>query len=352
MQERKNIFGMSLAELTAVTQELNWPDYRAKQLARWLYLRGVSSFRDMTDLSLKMREELTAKYLIARPKLKVRQEAKNGKTAKFLLEMTDGVSVESVLMRQPYGNSLCVSTQAGCNMGCAFCASTLPGLMRNLTAGEILAQVMYVNDMLSGEGQKVDTIVIMGSGEPLMNYDNVLAFIKLCHADYGLNMGYRHITLSTSGIVPNIYRLADENLPVGLSISLHAPTDELRSRLMPVNRRYPLSELVKAAAHYAATTGRRVTYEYILIAGINDTESEAKKLLGLLKGQGAIVNLIPFNPVAERDFKRSSPQNQRKFQDFLAAKGLNVTLRREMGGDIDAACGQLRNKFLGSTERK
>ena len=231
-------------------------------------------------------------------------------------------------------------------MGCAFCASTLHGMVRDLTAGEMLAQTYYINDMLSKTGEKVDTIVIMGSGEPLTNYDNVLKYIRLLHEDYCLGMSYRSVTLSTSGIVPNIYRLAKEEIPVNLSISLHAPENSLRSELMPINRKYPMADVVKAGGDYGEKTHRRVTYEYILIDGVNDNAKQAKELVELLKGQLASVNLIPINPVVERNWNRPSPERIDFFEKYLAKHHITVTVRREMGNDIQAACGQLRNRHL------
>ena len=342
-----DIFGLALPELQAVLEPFNVPKYRARQIAEWLYKRGARNFEEMTNLPGALRAELAEKLSIGRPKLAARRDSADGRTAKFLLEFTDGTAVETVLMRQPYGNSICVSTQAGCNMGCAFCASTLHGLARDLTRGEILAQAVTINDLLREENAgKVDTVVIMGSGEPLMNYDNVLGFIRLLHEAYVLGLGYRNFTLSTSGIVPNMYRLAEENLPISLSVSLHAPNSELRSRIMPINRQYPLAEVVAAARHYAEQTKRRVTYEYILIDGLNDGEAQAKELVRLLQGQLASVNLIPINPVQERNLLRPSPARIGAFEHYLSAHRLAVSLRREMGSDIQAACGQLRNQYL------
>lgn len=342
-----NIFGLTVEELTKVLEPFKVPKYRAKQLAEWMYLKGVNSFAEMTNLSKKLREALEKELVINRPSVKVRLDSADNMTTKFLLEFSDGVAVETVLMRQPYGNSICVSTQAGCNMGCAFCASTLHGLTRNLTAGEILAQAITINDMLRREAsQKVDTMVIMGSGEPLMNYEAVIKFLHLIHEPYTLGMSYRSITLSTSGIVPQMYLLADENIPISLSISLHAPNDELRSQIMPINRKYPLPEVIAAAKNYVLKTKRRLTYEYILIDKLNDGEKQAKELVSLLKGQLASVNLIPINPVAERNMLRPSKARIDWFAHYLSSHHINVTVRREMGNDIQAACGQLRNKHL------
>ncbi len=343
----KDIFGMRLEELQQVLAEFNLPKFRAKQVAEWLYVRGAASFEDMTNLPKGARAELAASLSIGRPRLKTRLDSSDGRTSKFLLEFVDGTAVETVLMRQPYGNSICVSTQAGCNMGCAFCASTLHGMARNLTVGEIAGQAIYINDMLKREDWgKVDTVVIMGSGEPLMNYDNVLGFIRLLHEDYVLGLGYRNFTLSTSGIVPQMYRLAEEGLPISLSLSLHAPNEELRSQIMPINRKYSMKEAVAAAANYAEVTKRRVTYEYILIDQFNDNEKEAEELAGLLKGQLANVNLIPINPVKERNLLRPSQARIEAFENYLKARHVSVTVRKEMGTDIQAACGQLRNKHL------
>ncbi|MBQ1460961.1 MAG: 23S rRNA (adenine(2503)-C(2))-methyltransferase RlmN [Selenomonas sp.] len=338
---------MPLAELQAALKPYNVPGFRAKQIAQWLYQKGVVDFGAMTNLSKDLRAQLAQAFVIARPQVKARLDSQDGKTTKFLLEYADGTAIETVLMRQPYGNSICVSTQAGCNMGCAFCASTLHGMARDLTCGEILAQAVVINDMLREEnGSKVDTMVIMGSGEPLMNYTEVLKFLRLIHEPYTLGMGYRNITLSTSGIVPRMYQLAEEGLPISLSVSLHAPNQKLRSELMPINRKYPIQDVVAAARNYADKTKRRVTYEYILIDGVNDGEEQAKELVALMRGQLASVNLIPINPVVERNLLRPSKARIDWFEGYLASHHVNVTVRREMGTDIQAACGQLRNKHL------
>jgi len=341
-----NIFGKTLEELNELLMEWGLPKFRGKQLADWMYKKSVTDFNDMQNLPKNMREKLAAECVIDRAAQVDQLDSADGRTSKFLLNFSDGVGVETVLMRQPYGNSICVSSQAGCNMGCAFCASTLHGMVRNLTAGEMLAQTYYINDMLSKSGEKVDTIVIMGSGEPLINYDNVLKYIRLLHEDYCLGMSYRSVTLSTSGIVPNIYRLAEEEIPVNLSISLHAPENGLRSELMPINRKYPMVDVVKAGGDYGEKTHRRVTYEYILIDGVNDNAKQAKELVNLLKGQLASVNLIPINPVVERNWNRPSPERIDFFEKYLSKHHITVTVRREMGNDIQAACGQLRNRHL------
>ena len=344
----RNLFGLRAEEIAAALEPWDVPSYRGRQIAEWMYRRGAVSFADMTNLPGKLRENLAGQYRISPAVCLDRQDSADRKTSKFLLGFADGTAVETVLMRQPYGNSICVSTQAGCNMGCAFCASTLHGMERDLAAGEILAQAICLQEVLRGEapGQKVDTVVIMGSGEPLMNYDNVVAFLRLCHEEYALGLGYRNITLSTSGIVPNIYRLMEEGMPVGLSISLHAPNDALRSSLMPVNRKYPLAGVVAAGKAYGERTRRRVTYEYILIDRVNDGREQAEELVALLRGQMANVNLIPANPVPERGMNRPSRQRVEWFEQYLLAHRVAVTVRREMGTDIRAACGQLRNQHI------
>lgn len=343
----KDIFGCNLRELQELLAPYKLPRFRARQVAEWMYQKGVHHFAEMTNLPKTMRPQLDAEFTIQQPVCRDRLDSVDGKTSKFLLAFADGTAVETVLMRQPYGNSVCVSTQAGCNMGCAFCASTVHGMARNLTAGEMLAQVIYINDALreAGEG-KVDTLVIMGSGEPLMNYEAVVAFLHLLHEPYVLGMGYRNITLSTSGIVPSMLLLAEEGMPISLSVSLHAPNQELRSQIMPINRKYPLADVIAAAKNYAEKTGRRVTYEYILIDRLNDGEAQARELVKLLRGQLCSVNLIPINPVKERNLLRPSKTRIDWFEGYLRQHGLTVTVRREMGKDIQAACGQLRNKHL------
>lgn len=348
----KNIFGMTLEEMQKDFAALQLEKYRAKQVAEWLYKKYARHFSDMTNLPKALRAELSARYRINVPSLRTRLDAADGKTSKFLLAFSDGAAVEAVLMRQPYGNSICISTQAGCNMGCSFCASTLHGLSRDLTTGEMLAEVLFIEELLENENEKVDTLVLMGSGEPLMNYANVVQFLRLLHEEYVLNMSYRSITLSTSGIVPAIDRLADEGMPITLSISLHAPREALRSELMPINRKYPLTDVVAAGRRYAEKTGRRVTYEYILIRDVNDSEREAGELAEILKGQLASVNIIPINPVKERGFDRPSEARTAAFCRALMRHRITVTVRREMGSDIQAACGQLRNRHMSKNEEQ
>ena len=341
-----NIFGLNVEEIKEAVAKLNIPSYRSKQIADWIYKKGKISFYEMTNLSKSLQEKLSDEFEISPPTLKQRLDSKDGDTSKFLLSFDENTAVETVLMRKNYGNSVCVSTQAGCNMGCAFCASTLLGLSRNLTASEMFGEVYFVENELKSEGKSVTNLVLMGSGEPLMNYDEVIKFLRLIHDEDIMGVGYRNITLSTSGIVPNIYRLIDENLPITLSISLHAPNDELRTTLMPINKKYPLKDVIEAGRLYAERTKRRVTYEYILIDGINDGKKEAAELSELLKGQLANVNLIPINPVRERNFYRPAKEKIEAFLNCLLKSNISATVRKEMGKDVNAACGQLRNRYL------
>lgn len=340
----KNLFGLTLQELELELADL--PKFRAKQIAAWLYQRGARSFDAMTDLSKNLRAELSNRYEISTPKVIAQLDSDDGLTTKFLLQFADGAAVETVLMRHDYGNSVCISTQVGCQMGCKFCASTLNGLDRNLTSGEMLSEIIFVNDFLRAENKKVDTLVVMGTGEPLTNFDNLLKMLKLLHEPYTLGLSYRKVTISTCGIVPAIYRLIDEKIPVTLSISLHAPNNKLRSELMPINAAFELDEVLGAGNDYAQATGRRVTYEYILIGGVNDTEEHARQLAKILAGQLCNVNLIPINPVDERKFSRPSHNAVQKFFHFLETHNINVTVRKEFGAGIDAACGQLRNRRI------
>ncbi|MBR1581043.1 MAG: 23S rRNA (adenine(2503)-C(2))-methyltransferase RlmN [Selenomonadaceae bacterium] len=339
----KNLFGLTLAQLQDELVSIGQKKFRAAQMAAWIYQRGARSFDAMTDLSKELRRQLSERYEIRAAQLITRLDSPS--TAKFLLDL-NGSTVECVLMRHDYGNSICISSQAGCAMGCAFCASTLNGLERNLTAAEMIAQVIFINDELRAESAKVDSIVVMGMGEPLMNFDNLIAFLRLIHEPYTLGMSYRRLTVSTCGIVPKIYELAQLKLPITLSISLHAPTDELRSTLMPINRTFGLDALIKAGRDYGERTGRRVTYEYILIDGVNDSTEHARQLATLLKDQLANVNVIPINPVVERDFKRPPSRTINAFMEVLEARGIGATLRKEFGAEINAACGQLRRSFV------
>lgn len=347
-----NIFGYNIDELNEIFKEINIPSYRSKQIADWIYKKGKFSFFEMTNLSNNLQENLAKQFEITPPNLLKRLDSKDNLTSKFLLELEDKIAIETVLMKKNYGNSVCVSTQAGCAMGCAFCASTLSGVTRNLTAKEMLGEVYFINNELKKENKNVTNIVLMGSGEPLMNYDEVIKFLRLCHDENILGLSYRNITLSTSGIISNIYRLIEENLPITLSISLHAPNDRIRDILMPINKKYPIKELIKAGKFYGDKTKRRVTYEYILINDLNDGKKEAKELANLLKNQLSHINIIPINSVKERNFFRPSEEKIHKFLEYLTTENISATIRKEMGADVNAACGQLRNSYLKKGENK
>jgi 23S rRNA (adenine2503-C2)-methyltransferase len=340
-----SFLGLSRQQAEEAVVSLGLKRYRGKQILEWIYNKGAASFIEMTNISQKERAFLQEQAQIGWPELVAQQADAAGKTRKYLLGFADGIRVETVLMHHPYGYSLCVSSQAGCAMGCVFCASTLHGLERNLTAAEMLAQVLFAQRELNRlQAGRLHSFVIMGSGEPLHNYEEVLRFIKLCHDQEVLGLGYRHMTLSTCGIVPAMERLRQEGLPLTLSISLHASNDELRSRIMPVNRTYPLQSLLTAADAYAEATGRRITYEYTLMKDWNDSQQQAEELAALLRGRLCHVNLIPVNAVAERGIARPSPQRVESFAQVLQTRGIAVTVRRERGVDIQAACGQLRNR--------
>lgn len=342
---KTDIFGLYLNEITQILTGLLIPSYRARQIVEWMYGRGVTSFDNMTNLSKELRLLLAEHCYISELTVIAEQHSQDNKTSKYLLKLADGNAIETVLMRQPYGNSICVSSQVGCAMGCSFCASTLNGVIRNLTAAEILSQVFHFSRLLKDSGG-VNSIVMMGSGEPLANYEQVLRFLRLCHETYCLNMSYRNITISTSGIVPAIEQLAKEGLPINLSISLHAPDNEIRSQLMPINKKYPIEHVLNAAGQYAKTTGRRITYEYTLIKGINDSLQHARQLAARIRGQLANVNLIPVNSVPEKGLLRPETNVTNEFANELKKLRINATVRKEMGADIQAACGQLRHKTL------
>ncbi|MCL6635982.1 MAG: 23S rRNA (adenine(2503)-C(2))-methyltransferase RlmN, partial [Peptococcaceae bacterium] len=341
MADRINLKDLTLPELESFLGGLGAGKYRAGQVARWIFQKGVASFQEMTDISLDLRERLAAAARLSRPEILARQVSKRGDTVKYLFGLGDGRAVESVFMKHGYGRTACVSTQVGCRMGCRLCASGLEGLVRNLSPGEIYDQVLSIQRDL---GERVSHVVIMGSGEPLDNYRATLAFIRNIGAPYGLHIGYRHITVSTCGLVPQIRALAEEKLPVTLAVSLHAPNDPLRDTLVPLNRRYPLNELLAACRRYIEAAGRRVTFEYALIAGVNDSPEQAGELGRLLKGMLCHVNLIPANEVLERGVKPSPPKQVEQFKKVLEKMGVNATVRRELGADIDAACGQLRRR--------
>lgn len=340
--DKPDLKEMSPSEMRAFCERLGEQAYRARQVFRWVHGRGAVDWREMTDLPRALRERLARVAVIGRARVLERQEDRGDGTVKLLLELADGETVETVLLRHRYGNSVCVSTQVGCRMGCAFCASTVGGLVRPLTAGEMAEQVLAIQRDL-GAAERVSRVVLMGIGEPLENYDAVVKFLRLIHEPDGLGISYRNMTLSTSGLVPGIRRLAGEGLPVTLAVSLHAPNDELRSRLVPVSRRHPIAELLAACDEYAAQTGRRVTFEYALIDGVNDLPELARELGRLLQGRLCHVNLIPLNP-SGRGLAGSPPERVREFQEIVTRYGISTTVRRELGAGIDAACGQLRRR--------
>lgn len=341
--ELQSIYSLQFQDLQKWLISHKEQPFRAEQIFDWLYDKRVTSFAEMTNLSKQLRTNLAACFTITPLKQLVKQTSTDG-TIKFLFELHDGYSIETVLMKHDYGNSVCVTTQVGCRIGCTFCASTLGGLKRHLTAGEIVAQVVKVQQALDSVKERVSHIVIMGIGEPFDNYDQLMTFLKIVNDDLGLNIGARHITVSTSGIVPKIYKFADEQLQINFAISLHAPNNELRSKLMPINRAYDLPSLIDAVNYYINKTGRRVSFEYGLFGGVNDQDEHAFQLASLVKNIKCHVNLIPVNYVPERDYERTPRQQINRFANILKEKGINVTIRREQGHDIDAACGQLRAK--------
>ncbi len=352
MREKQDILSLSLEEIQQAVQELGQPHYRAQQILQWLH-RGIKSFDDMTDLPKAFRELLAERFYISQLQMLDKRTSSAGDATKYLFLLQDRNIIESVVMRYKYGNSLCLSTQVGCRMGCKFCASTIGGLVRNLSAGEMLAQVIEVNkDLEKGGERKVGNIVLMGIGEPLDNYDNTVKFIKMMHYPMGLNMSYRRITLSTCGLVPKMMDLAEEGLPITLSISLHAPNDELRKLIMPVASAYSIDEILKASRYYFKKTGRRVTFEYALISDLNDRERDAIELARRLKGFPCHVNIIPLNNVRGLGYKRSSQATVERFVSLLKSQGIAVTKRRELGLDIEGACGQLRRSYLERVETR
>ena len=332
---------MTITELAGVMKELGQPSFRGKQVYTWLH-SGVRSYDEMTNIPKTLRDALAEKYPLNIPKVVRRQESQKDGTIKFLWELADGNCVETVLMRYNYGNTVCISTEVGCRMGCAFCASTLGGLVRKLEPQEMLDQVLFTQ---VESGLPISHIVLMGIGEPLDNFDNVMRFLELVNSPEGMNISMRHISLSTCGIVPGIDRLAEKKLQITLSVSLHAPTDEIRKTIMPVNNAYPTEELLQACRRYYGITGRRISFEYAMINGTNDTPEAAKTLLKRLKGLPAHVNLIPLNHVEESPLKPSTPKAVKQFQEILEAGGVPATVRRTLGSDIDASCGQLRRKY-------
>lgn len=337
-----NLLDYTLEDLQNWMKENNEAKFRAKQVYDWIY-KNIWNFDDMKNIPGSLKEKLKNNFVISIPKVVAKRQSEKDGTVKNLLEMSDGNVIECVIMRNKYGNSICVSTQVGCRMGCKFCASTIGGRIRNLTAGEILSEVLVSQKLI---GERISNIVLMGSGEPFDNYDNVLKFLELVNSENGLNIGQRHITLSTCGIVPKIYELADKEMQITLAISLHSTTDEKRKSIMPIANKYSIDEILKACDYYVEKTKRRMTFEYSLVNGVNDSEKDAHELADLLKGRLCHVNLIPINEIKENNFKKSQKINIERFEKVLQNYGIEVTVRREMGSDIDAACGQLRRNYI------
>lgn len=339
---KTNIKSMLPEEIKEELIKIGQPGFRGEQVFKWLH-SGVRSFEEMSNLPKNLRESLDEKYYITSPNIKRKQVSKIDGTVKYLWELRDGNCVESVLMRYEHGNTVCISSQVGCRMGCAFCASTIGGLVRSLEASELIDQVMFTQ--IDSE-TKISNIVLMGIGEPLDNFDNVIRFLKLVNHPKGLNIGMRHISLSTCGLTEKVDKLGDYNIQLTLSVSLHGPDDETRTRIMPVNKSCGVDKLLETCKNYYNKTKRRISFEYAMIDGVNDTPYHARLLAQKLRGTGSHVNLIPLNDVEESPLKPSTPENIRKFISILESANINVTVRRKLGGDIDASCGQLRRKAM------
>lgn len=329
-------------ELAAYLKEMGEPKFRAGQIFSWLH-KGAEDYDEMTNLSKATRAKLKENTYVSVLKIRLKLVSKIDGTVKYLFELPDGNCIESVVMRYHHGLTICISSQIGCRMGCRFCASTIGGLYRSLTAGEILNQVIFAQKDL---GERISNIVIMGIGEPMDNYDNIIKFLHNVNHEKGLNIGYRHITLSSCGVVPGLRKLADEELPITLTISLHAPNNDIRNEIMPVNHRWDINELMDVCKYYVSKTGRRISFEYSLIHGVNDSAENARELARLVRPLHGHVNLIPVNKVEERDYKKGSAEDIRMFKDLLEDLGINATVRRELGSDINASCGQLRKKVI------
>jgi 23S rRNA (adenine2503-C2)-methyltransferase len=337
--------GMYLAELKQFAKDLGEPDFRGAQLASWMYEKGVSKFSEMTNLSKKNREKLEEIAQVTSLQIAKQARSHRSPTTKYLFALPDGQTIESVLIGGTQRNTLCISSQVGCALGCRFCASGLAGLSRNMTAGEIVDQVLRVRET-AGANRDINNLVLMGMGEPLANYDNVMRAVRIINAPWGLGIGARRITISTSGLTPRIYRLAEEGIQFELSVSLHAADNSTRTSIMPINKRYPIEGLIEACRHYIAVTNRIITFEYILLDGINDRFDDARNLISLLRNLKCKVNLIPYNPVEGLPYETPAQGRQQAFYESVVAGGLTTTIRRERGRDIDAACGQLRLKEL------
>ena len=339
--QKVNLKDYTYDELEKFIIEIGEKRYRAEQIFKWLY-KGISSIDDMTDLSIELRAKLSELSFVSSLSIVKKLKSEDG-TVKYLFALYDDNIIESVLMKYKYGYVVCVSTQVGCKMGCNFCASTIGGLVRNLTSGEIMDQVLTIQGDIS---ERISNIVLMGIGEPLNNYDNVIKFVKNVTSHMGLAIGSRHITISTCGIVPGILKLSEEGIPVMLSVSLHAPNDEIREKIMPVNKNYPISKLLDACKTYIKKTNKRITFEYAMIDGLNDTLDCAHELSQKLKGLICLVNLIPVNQTGNKEYKKSDEKRIIRFKDYLEKKGISTTVRRELGSDINASCGQLRSSFV------
>lgn len=342
MTERIDIKSMNLSEIITFLEGMGEKTFRAKQIYQWIHQKHIRQFSEMTNISKKLIAELEEKaYLTCLQQEEVQISQIDG-TRKYLFLLEDGNVIESVLMRYKHGNSVCISSQVGCRMGCRFCASTLDGLVRGLTAGEMLDQIYRIGEDI---GERISNVVVMGTGEPLDNYDNLLKFIQLLTDENGINISQRNLTVSTCGIVPKMRELADEKLSITLALSLHASSQEKRLELMPVANKYHIHEVLDACKYYFKQTGRRITFEYSLVGGVNDTDEDATRLTQLIKGINCHVNLIPVNPIKERDYVQSNIRVIEAFKNKLEKNGINVTIRREMGRDIDGACGQLRKRY-------
>lgn len=340
---QNDIKSFTLEELTEELNQMGEKAFRAKQVYQWLHEKLAASFDEMTNLSKELREKLKSNFNYVCLKPVCVKISKLDGTRKYLFQLEDGNVIESVLMKYKHGNSVCISSQVGCRMGCRFCASTLDGLTRNLRPSEMLDQIYRIQRDL---GERISNVVVMGSGEPMDNYDNLVRFIKILTDENGLHISQRNITVSTCGIVPGIRKLAEEDLQITLALSLHAPNDEVRKTLMPIANRYSLHEVMEACHDYFIKTGRRLTFEYSLVQGVNDNLDEARALVSLIKDQHSHINLIPVNPIKERDFMQSGRPAIEAFKRLLEKNGINVTVRREMGRDIDGACGQLRKSYI------
>lgn len=340
--EKIDIKSMTMTELTEEILRMQLPKFRAKQIYEWLHQKSAEDFAEMTNIGRDLQARLNESFCIRRAEIVRRQQSQIDGTVKYLFRLYDGETIESVLMQYHHGYSICISTQVGCKMGCTFCATGKGGFFRNLSASEMLAQIQAAQ---RAEGIRVSNVVLMGMGEPLDNYENVLRFLTLVSGEEGMHIGMRHISLSTCGIVDKLYDLADRKLQLTLSVSLHAPNDEIRGRTMPVNHKWNISELLRACRYYTEQTGRRISFEYAMIDGVNDSDEAARELAHRLRGIIAHVNLIPVNPVTETAYQKSSIARQKRFVRILESAGISATVRRTLGADIDASCGQLRRKF-------